>query len=54
MVLLLLGCEPEDSIGMFSQNLVFVFMILDMTNGERNRPWEIPEKAERGKETALA
>lgn len=53
VVLLLLGCEPEDSIGMFSQNLVFVFMILDMTNGERNRPWEIPEKAERGKETAL-
>lgn len=34
MVLLLLGCEPEESIGMFSQNLAFVLMILDMTNGE--------------------
>lgn len=34
VVLLLLGCESEDSIGMFSQNPVFVLMILDMTNGE--------------------
>ena len=36
VVLLLLGCEPEESIGMFSQNLAFVLMILDMTNGEES------------------
>lgn len=34
MVLLFLGCESDDRIGMFSQNPVFVLIILDMTNGE--------------------
>ena len=34
VVLLFLGCESDYRIGMFSQNPVFVLIILDMTNGE--------------------
>ena len=34
MVLLFLGCESDYRIGMFSQNPVFVLIILDMTKGE--------------------
>ena len=48
MVLLLLGCESEDRIGMLSQNPVFVLTMLDMTNEQEIALGKSQERQDEG------
>lgn len=49
MVLLLLGCEHEDGLGMFSQNSMFGLIVFNMTNEQEKVLGHSQERQDKGR-----